>query len=183
MKAEGEMGYEPSLLVLMEREMDMETNKVFRIASIIKDRSTAIDGRKIQNPTFESFMPHIKYLNLGREAARRGHHPQQRGDNSARYSREQPRASRSRAGRNPVADHPLLSGPVGGREEDQARSSQAHFQASWTEMERLMPLSDLRAGYDTLHIELEGEKSKYSYVREIAPEMDDSIPDFEKAAE
>jgi hypothetical protein len=59
----------------------------------------------------------------------------------------------------------------------------AHFNAAWTEMERLMPLSDLRAGYDTLHIELEGEKSKYSYVREIAPEMDDSLPDFEKAAE
>jgi hypothetical protein len=50
-------------------------------------------------------------------------------------------------------------------------------------MERLMPLSDLRAGYDTLHIELEGEKSKYSYVREIAPEMNDSLPDFAKAAE
>jgi hypothetical protein len=54
-----------------------------------------------------------------------------------------------------------------------------HFQAAWTEMERLMPLSDLRAGYDTLHIELEGEKSRYSYVREIAPEMNDSLPDFE----
>jgi hypothetical protein len=65
MKAEGEMGYEPSLLVLMEREMDMETNKVSRTASIIKDRSTAIDGKKFHNPTFESFMPHIKYLNLG----------------------------------------------------------------------------------------------------------------------
>jgi hypothetical protein len=65
MKAEGEMGYEPSLLVLMEREMDMETLKVSRTASIIKDRSTAIDGKKFHNPTFESFMPHIKYLNLG----------------------------------------------------------------------------------------------------------------------
>jgi hypothetical protein len=49
----------------MEREMDMETNKVSRTASIIKDRSTAIDGKKFHNPTFESFMPHIKYLNLG----------------------------------------------------------------------------------------------------------------------
>jgi hypothetical protein len=64
------------------------------------------------------------------------------------------------------------------REKDQAGTAQDAFHASWTEMEKLMPLIDLRAGYDSLHVALEGEKSKYSYVREPVPEMNDSLPDF-----
>jgi hypothetical protein len=183
MKAEGEMGYEPSLLVLMEREMDMETLKVHRTASIIKDRSTAIDGRKFHNPTFESFMPHIKYLNLGGK---------QLGVDTTRNSEATiPPDIRenSRVHREVVLDEiqSLITRYYPGQSAAEKKTKldllKHHFNASWTEMERLMPLSDLRAGYDTLHIELEGEKSKYSYVREIAPEMDDSLPDFEKAAE
>jgi hypothetical protein len=55
----------------------------------------------------------------------------------------------------------------------------AHFHASWTEMEEVMPLFDLRAGYESLHQELEGKPSRYG-VREAqpAPEMNDGIPDF-----
>jgi len=65
MKAETEMGYEPSLLVLMEREMDMETKQVFRTAHILKERFGLIDGKSFRNPSFEHFMPHITSLNLG----------------------------------------------------------------------------------------------------------------------
>jgi len=65
MKAETEMGYEPSLLVLMEREMDMEHKRVFRTAHILKDRSTTIDGKEFRNPTFANFLPHVEFLNLG----------------------------------------------------------------------------------------------------------------------
>src|ERR1700683_3953914 len=46
MKAEGEMGYEPSLLVLMEREMDMATKTNHHYAKVIKDRSTLLDGKE-----------------------------------------------------------------------------------------------------------------------------------------
>lgn len=65
MKAETELGYEPSLLVLMEREMDMETKAVHRIANVLKDRSDLLDGKTFKNPTFEVFKPHIEYLNVG----------------------------------------------------------------------------------------------------------------------
>ncbi len=65
MKAEAEMGYEPSLLVLMERIMDMETKKVYREAHVLKERFSLIDGHSFRNPTFENFMPHIAELNLG----------------------------------------------------------------------------------------------------------------------
>jgi hypothetical protein len=183
MKAEGEMGYEPSLLVLMEREMEMESHKVFRTASIIKDRSTAIDGKKFHNPTFESFMPHIKYLNLG---------GRQLGVDTSRTSEATiPPDIRdnSRVHREIVLDEiqSLITryypGQTAAEKKTKLDLLKQHFNAAWTEMERLMPLSDLRAGYDTLHIELEGEKSKYSYVREIAPEINDSLPDFDKAAE
>jgi len=67
MKAETEMGYEPSLLVLMERSMNMETKKIERVAQILKDRSNRIDGMSFSSPTFESFKPHVDFLNLGGE--------------------------------------------------------------------------------------------------------------------
>lgn len=65
MKAETETGFEPSLLVLMERETNLKTNKVSRTAYVLKERFDVIDGKEFQNPTFESFRPHIDLLNLG----------------------------------------------------------------------------------------------------------------------
>lgn len=65
MKAEGEMGYEPSLLILMEREMaDMETKKIVRTANVLKERFAVLDGQTFKNPTFADFLPHIERLNL-----------------------------------------------------------------------------------------------------------------------
>lgn len=65
MKAEGETGYEPSLLVLMERETDVRTNTVVRTAYVLKERFDCIDGKSMANPTFADFLPHIQRLNLG----------------------------------------------------------------------------------------------------------------------
>lgn len=65
MKAESEMGYEPSLLVLMERSMDMETTTVHREAHILKERFGVLDGKTIKNPKFSDFLPHVELLNLG----------------------------------------------------------------------------------------------------------------------
>lgn len=70
MKAEGEMGYEPSLLLLMEREINMKTKRTFRVAHVLKDRFGILDGKELCSedtggPTFEMFLPHIERLNLG----------------------------------------------------------------------------------------------------------------------
>lgn len=66
MKAESEMGYEPSLLVLMERETEPgDLKKIVRVAHVLKDRATKIDGQAFPNPTFEAFLPHVEFLNLG----------------------------------------------------------------------------------------------------------------------
>lgn len=65
MKAENETGYEPSMLVLMEKHRDLDTGKVWRTGSVLKDRTDTIDGMTFTDPTFENFLPHIKMLNLG----------------------------------------------------------------------------------------------------------------------
>lgn len=70
MKAEGEMGYEPSLILFMDRETDLRTNVVTRVASVLKDRFDVIDGKSFAHadtggPKFEDFLPHIERLNLG----------------------------------------------------------------------------------------------------------------------
>lgn len=64
MATEKEMGYEPSLLVSMEKVID-EQKGIINTAFVEKDRSSSINGAQFQFPKFEHFMPHIKALNLG----------------------------------------------------------------------------------------------------------------------
>ena len=49
-----------------------------------------------------------------------------------------------------------------------------HFDAVWGEMETVMPLERLRAGYDALHIELENVPSRYHQAPATA--MNDELP-------
>lgn len=70
MKAEGEFGYEPSLLVWMERldERDDDgklTKQVTRRATVLKDRFDTVDGKHFDNPTFDFFKPHVALLTPG----------------------------------------------------------------------------------------------------------------------
>lgn len=70
MKAETETGYEPSILILMEKNQELIEGggtRVWRTATVLKDRSTRIDGKTFENPTFRDFLPHIEFLNLGGE--------------------------------------------------------------------------------------------------------------------
>jgi hypothetical protein len=65
MRAETETGYEPSLLIWLERHMDMDSRKVYREAHVLKERFDVIDGKTFRDPTFANFLPHIELLNLG----------------------------------------------------------------------------------------------------------------------
>jgi hypothetical protein len=64
MKVEGETAYEPDMLVLLERfeEVLGDTKKVWREATIIKDRSTLLDGMTFKNPGYADFAPAIEAL-------------------------------------------------------------------------------------------------------------------------
>lgn len=189
-KAEGEMGYEPDLLVLMERRMNMDTKADEHIAHVVKDRSTLLDGKEFAEPSFKHFLPHIRCLNLG---------GRQMAIDTARTSaaslpHDAPR-DRTALQRGVVIDeiNDLLlrhNASGAGTADKKKRSDlmQAHFgTASKTAIEELMPLWDLRAGYDSLHLDLEGRPSRYgpavqsaaAPARTIAEDLGDSIPDHD----
>lgn len=73
MKTEGEFGYEPSLLVQMERIQQAADgslmNHIVHRATVIKDRFGVLDGRECDNPTFEFFKPFIECLTPGAHAS------------------------------------------------------------------------------------------------------------------
>lgn len=179
MKAEGEMGYEPDLLVLMERSMDMADKVDRHVAHVIKDRSTLLDGKEIADPDFAAFLPHIKCLNLG---------GRQMGVDTTRTSAASiPSDSREDAGfRRAVLLEEIetllvLHYPSSSAEHKKRKIEliRTHFNAVWKELER-MPLFDLKAGYEALHVELEGKPSRYGLApkAEEKPEINDDIPEF-----
>jgi len=71
MKAETEMGYEPSLLIEMEKVKNQSGSKIggefLHRAWVLKDRFDIINGKFFDNPDFASIEPHIKMLNIGGE--------------------------------------------------------------------------------------------------------------------
>lgn len=62
-RTEREMSYEPSILVELEIARKSPKEWTHR-AWIVKDRFGIQNFQKIDNPTFESFLPHIQQLNL-----------------------------------------------------------------------------------------------------------------------
>jgi hypothetical protein len=71
MKVEGEFGFEPSLLVEMEREQAPDNKGGFvlkRKATILGDRFNQIDAKECYDPTFEFFLPHVQRLRPGTHA-------------------------------------------------------------------------------------------------------------------
>ena len=65
MRVETETGFEPDLLIEMERvwENDVLVNKAY----VVKDRSNTMNGKEFTKPTFKSFESFFNYINLGGE--------------------------------------------------------------------------------------------------------------------
>lgn len=72
MKTESEFGFEPSLLVQMERVQSAErgrfTGAISHHATVLGDRFSVIDGHEADNPDFEFFRPHVAMLTPGAHA-------------------------------------------------------------------------------------------------------------------
>lgn len=70
MKVENEFGFEPSLLVEMERDQEVKdgVRRLVRRATVLKDRFGVIDATVGVNPTFDFFKPHIELLTPGAHA-------------------------------------------------------------------------------------------------------------------
>ncbi len=106
MKAEGEFGFEPSLLIEMERIKNPEATESYReaktkdakmkaakrmaserefvrMATVLKDRSDIMDGKVFYNPCFDDFAPHWQSINIGGE-----HKPIEAGDSTGLFNVE-----------------------------------------------------------------------------------------------
>jgi hypothetical protein len=179
MAGEKEMAFEPSLLLWMERHRDMNTMQAYRTANVLKDRFDVIDGKEFRNPTFENFMPHIQLLNLA------GHQVgfEQRTSASLIPTADMPR-NKVHIQREIVIDEiqTLLTMHYPSQSaEDKKNKLKAilkHFDATWTEIEKIMSLFDLRAGYESMHQELEGKPSRYAAAieRDKPVAMNDELP-------
>ena len=182
MKAETEMGYEPHLLVLMEREMEMTTRTVKHYAKVLKDRSTLLDGKEMADPTFKDFLPHVKCLNLG--GRQLGVDTTRTSDQLIPQDVRDNRHTQRKIVLGEIEDllvlhHPSTSGPDRKAKIELLRDN---FGASWAEIESVMPLEKLRQGYDKMHVELEGKPSRYGAppapTVSLREELNDDIPDF-----
>jgi hypothetical protein len=187
LKAESELGFEPSLLVQMERDQDINEREINHVAHILKDRrpdAKSLDGKSFKNPTFASFLPHIEYLNLGGKQAAFDENA-----TSAAMIPDDPQRDNYGVRREIVVDEIdallLKYGLAGTSNEAKTKRGELiekHFKCnSRTEIEKLMSLDDLRQNFDSLHQELTGKPSRYA--KETVPEIVDEIPFLEPKPE
>lgn len=187
MRAEKDLGYEPNILVWMERDTDLQTKKVSRTATVLKDRSQRLDGQEIPNPTFATFLPHIDFLALG------GKHEAvdtTRNSEDVIPDEDAPTQDIRSVRRQIVIDEIdalLLKHGAGGTSTEaktkRAELVEKHFKTtSRTEIERLMRLEDLQANFDSLHRELENSPSRYG-VKDEPAAVADEIPHMEPVKE
>jgi hypothetical protein len=103
MNAEKDFGFEPSLVIEMERVKNPEATQEYksaktkdqktkaakrmmaerefiRMATVLKDRSDIMDGKVFYNPTYQDFAPHWESINIGGE-----HKPLESGDSTGLF--------------------------------------------------------------------------------------------------
>lgn len=184
MKAEGELGFEPSILVMMEREQDLETMRVKHVGTVMKDRRSdkkTLDGKRIENPVFKDFLPHVEFLNLGGT---------QLGVDSTRTSEGDippDTYDRRRTDREIVLDLIVNLGTMHfGSSTDDRRKKLELLEAAfgtnaWPAIEKRLSLEDLQSGYDKMHLQLTGKPGRFGTIS-VEPEVEDEIPSFDEPA-
>jgi AAA domain len=195
MKAEGEMGYEPSLLVLMERNQKIERGTVessWREATVIKDRSTLLDGKvftfdadkkslpELVKQTFGAFRPHIELLNLGGKQL--GVDTSRTSEHAVQVEKKDWHSVQKAIVLEEIEAVLVEHYPSAKAEDKQAKNALVlkHFGTrSWTEVCN-MRVDELRERYDNLYRELKNEPSRYSAIvaaENASTDLNDSLPD------
>jgi hypothetical protein len=205
MKAEGEFGFEPSLLVQMEIQQHVQgkgVDKVWREAHVIKDRSTLIDGktftftgeddegRKLSTrdlvlQVFRAFEPHIKRLNLGGKQL--GVDTTRTSEHIVQVEKKDWHSTQKAIVLEEIEAVLVEHYPSTKQEDKLAKAALIlkHFETrSWTEVEN-MRVDELRLRFDSLYTELKNEPSRYAHLftaKATATEIDDEIPGLEAPA-
>jgi hypothetical protein len=150
MKAEGEFGFEPSLLVEMSKDMDLDSRAIAITARVIKDRFDLLNGKEFKDPTFESFAPHVLALNPAAHTTvdaslKTRHYVNEGGRNPEREEREV------------IAEkiqHELVKRWPGQSAVEKAAKANALERywntGSWKELTERVPLELLKAGLSAL---------------------------------
>lgn len=176
MKAETETGYEPSILVLMEREMHFDTKRQIRKAYVLKERFDVIDGEEFTNPTFKNFLPHIQLLNLGGkqlgvDLTRNSDDliPDLNSNKDWKYREEQREIFLEKI-QALFTEHGISSRSQDGKERVIALLKQCFFTTSWREVESF-DLEHIKEGFDKLHTELNGAPYFAPVVKQEFPDV------------
>lgn len=162
MATEKELGYEPSLLIEMYKAR--EDGKIINTAVVEKDRADTLNGREFAMPTFESFLPHFQFLNIGGEAhpsmAQRDSKELFSGDGEDDWGREK----RSREIwceeiKGLLVEHGMDGTSTEAKKRRQDVLMLTFGTGSWTKVES-MDAERIKAGYHTMKSELHKEGAK-----------------------
>lgn len=185
MKAEAETGYEPSLLIMMERHQETNSSEsadkpkgrkkknqaaldvtgMYRVAKILKDRANKIDGKSFRNPAFADFLPHIDMLSLGAQ-----HEGIEKRDNAELFANrgEQTKYARDKQEKEIALEEigevikKHYAGQDAGSKAARGELCEKFFGTrAWSRIETL-GLADLKKGREGLWLQLEG--APYAFV-------------------
>lgn len=158
MRAEGQLAYEPSLLLEMEKYRERGSRTTVPRCYVLKDRADLMMGREIDWPKFEDFLPVVEFLNIGgthvgvdesRSSARLVHRP----DWSGRDNRKTIEITLDEI--KAVFVRQDLDGTKQAvKKERQALLEMAFGSASWTAIEGL-DLRELWEGYRKLRLKFD----------------------------
>jgi len=155
MRAETQMSYEPSLLAELEAVQlsPRAGGRLVHRCHIRKDRFDVINGQHFDDPSFDTFMPHIALLNLGGEhkaiePGRTSDDKFEKGDTGEmRAIKREVLTEKITAALREKFPSPTAGADVAGRQ----KLMKDHFgTTSWTEISRLMPQDALIAGLESL---------------------------------
>ncbi|HEU4601783.1 MAG TPA: AAA family ATPase [Steroidobacteraceae bacterium] len=179
MKAESETGYEPSILIMMESRQrvseeataqqgrgrkkkavaKLQVSGIDRIATVLKDRSQKLDGKRFTNPTFADFLPHVECLAFGAS-----HAAIEQRDNSELFAGkgEQTKYAQARQEKEVVLEEisekmkQHYAGQDAGSKTARGDLMQKFFGTrAWSRIET-MALIDLQKGRDAMWLQLDG---------------------------
>jgi hypothetical protein len=169
----------------MEREQDLQTKQVTHLATVMKDRANLIDGKQFPDPGFAQFFPHVQSLAIGKE--HKGIDTNRTSEDSIpseKHSRDHVGIQREIA-LDEIEALLVERYPSQSASDKQAKASlvkQFFGTTSWTEIEKLMKLDELRYNFDRLYRHLNNnEPSRYTAAPVIVqqtPVEEDGIPEF-----
>jgi hypothetical protein len=159
MKAEGEFGFEPSLLVEMESVQVLagKKHKIIRRATVLKDRFGVVDGKQCDSPTFKFFAPHVKLLSPAEHTqidttSRTEFGVDESGDAAWQQERRERKILAEEIQGELVSAFP---GQTSAEKKQKADLLAKHFGTrSWEAIENRTPATRLRIGLDALRREL-----------------------------